>query len=629
MFLGLFATSPNTALPPALAQHRLQLPAVFPTADGDGTYTAHGLKLYDHRRFDTWRDQDAEVPLVCPHTGAVLAFWGRLDNRDDLIAALNTSQATTSSATDATLVLAAWHQWGEMLPEHLIGDFALALFDPAQQGLLLVRDPLGVKPLYVSEQDGVLALANSVSALRTLPGWHLTPDTDWMARYMIGQSKSDTATGYREIHKVPPGQAEWWQRGQAPRQWTYHQWRDDAPWADRRDPVWVERYRSVLEESIRCRMHSDHPLGTENSGGIDSATITAYLAHFLGTPGDRLHSFGFALCEQEPAYILETSQACQITHNYLITAHGAFDDTELRINQALAVLGYPEEHGNGSGHIPFYRECQQRGIRTLFSGFGGDEVVTNPGHLLRYELLDRHAYANLWNILPGDPLRRSLRLGKALTLGRRSPKYRPTFLAAWRERWPHHLLRHEIVDRLDLHQEYMETARYDAPYRRINSFILDGLMPMPYIAARLDNCTLMGASYGIDYRWPLWDVRLVQQYLSTPSIEKVGPRGMGRYLHRRAIDAVVPKRVAWKPSKDMGYGQLHKAQNQRLQILATDTEHWLADLAPALVDLIDQNKLQRQLQQLKQGAGERDQALGFVFTQQIARLHQLHRWLVT
>jgi Asparagine synthase. len=152
---------------------------------------------------------------------------------------------------------------------------------------------------------------------------------------------------------------------------------------------------------------------------------------------------------------------------------------------------------------------------------------------------------------------------------------------------------------------------------------------MPYIATRLDNCTLMGASYGIDYRWPLWDVRLVQQYLSTPSIEKVGPRGMGRYLHRRAIDAVVPKRVAWKPSKDMGYGQLHKMQHQRLKTLAADTERWLADLAPALVDLIDQDKLQRQLQQLKQGAGEREQGLGFFFTRQIASLHQLHRWLVT
>ena len=287
-------------------------------------------------------------------------------------------------------------------------------------------------------------------------------------------SKSDRDTGYREVHKLPPDHALTLSANGQTRLWRHHHWRDDAPDARRRDPQWVEAYREVLEEAIRCRMHSDFPLGSENSGGIDSATITAYLAHFLGTPGDRLHSFGFALCEQEPAYILETSQAKGITHNYLITARGAFDDRDARIDQALQVLGYPEEHGNGSGHIPFYRECQLRGIGTLFSGFGGDEV--------------------------------------------------------------------------DLHHTYMETARYDAPYRRINAFILDGLLQMPYIATRLENCTLMAASHGIDYRWPLWDVRMVQQYLSTPSIENVGPKGIGRYLHRRAIDAVVPKRVAWKPT---------------------------------------------------------------------------------
>ena len=627
MFVGLFATDPATPLPPALAQHPLRLPDVFGAGDRAGTHAAPGLLVHDQRRFNTWRDEDERVPLVCPHTGSVLAFWGRLDNRDELVAALGSAYDAATGSTDAALVLAAWRRWGDALPDHLLGDFALALYDPAQQGLLLLRDPLGVKPLYVSVQDGVLAFANSASALRTLPGWRLTPDVDWMARYLVGQSKSDTATGYLEIHKVAPGQAQWWQRGKPLRQWTYHAWRDDAPWARRRDPVWVERYRSVLEESIRCRMDSDYPLGTENSGGIDSATITAYLAHFLGTPGDRLHSFGFALCEQEPAYILETSQACQITHNYLITARGAFDDADARLDRTLAVLGYPQEHGNGSGHMPFYRECEQRGIRTLFSGFGGDEVVTSPAHLLRFELLDRHDYANLWNILPERPIGRALTLVRAMTLDRRSPAYRPNFLAAWRQRWPHQIMRSEVVERLDLHHEYMETARYDAPYRRVNAFIVDGLLQMPYIAARLDNCTLMAASHGIDYRWPLWDVRLVQQYLSTPSIEKVGPKGMGRYLHRRAIDGVVPKRVAWKPSKDMGYGQHHKDQSLRLTTRASETEHWVSELTPALPELIDRDKLQRQLQQIKQGAGERGQVMGLMFRQNVNKLRWLDRWL--
>ena len=146
----------------------------------------------------------------------------------------------------------------------------------------------------------------------------------------------------------------------------------------------------------------------------------------------------------------------------------------------------------------------------------------------------------------------------------------------------------------------METARYDAPYRRINDFILQKLLKMPYIATRLENCTVMAAHYGVDYRWPLWDVRLVQQYLSTPSIEKVGPKGVGRYLHCRAIEHLVPKQIAWKPSKDMGYGAANQeSQTRLLPLMANRAEALEADLHLDLSALVDRAKLRDQIRQVR------------------------------
>ena len=550
---------------------------------------------------------------------------GRLDNLPALRAALG-AESPTPGAPLADWLLAGWRRWGVALPEHLLGDFAFTLHDSGRRTTFLARDPLGVKPLYYTVQQGRLIHAFSVAELRRLPGLTLTPDTDWMARYLLHLSMSDTLTGYREVFKLPPGHSLTWDGHGDPVLRRYHHWRDDAPFASRRDSRWVEAYRALLEEAIRCRMDDAAPIGTENSGGIDSATITAYLAHFLGEPGDRLHSFGFATCEQEPAMILATSQARRIVHNYLITARSANEDWDARVDHTLAILGYPEEHGNGSGHTPFYRECQKRGIRTLHSGFGGDEVVTNPGYHLRWELLDRHQYGALWDILPGNPVTRSLRLGKVATLGRGKPAYNPNFLAAWNARWPHQWLRPEVVERLDLQAEYLETARYDAPYRRINDFILRKLLQMPYIATRLENCTLMAAAYGVEYCWPLWDVRLVQQYLSTPSIEKVGPKGVSRYLHRRAIDGIVPKSVAWKPSKDMGYGvAMQNFRERGLQQMAERARALEADLHPDLAALIDGPKLKAQIQRALQGTDD----LGFTFTfmRGLGALHQLDRWL--
>ena len=627
MFAGFMSLEPSLR-PDAVvdaAEWRAAL-APYHRPDREGFWQAGPACLLELRVFNGPATRDEQVPLVCPVTGVALAFWGRLDDREELAAALGIEERARDGTSDAKLALAAWRRWGEALPEKLLGDFALAVVDPARRRVFLARDPLGVKPLYYRLDGRLLAFATSVAALRRLKGAAPTPDPDWIARYVLRMSMSDRRTGYREVVKLPPGHCLTVGRDDREHVRRWHSWRDNPPPATRRDPRWVADYRAVLEKAIRCRMGSDRPLGSENSGGLDSATITAFLAYFLGDPGDRLHSFGFAYGELEPAFILETSQARRIVHNYVITSPAGLDDRDATIDRALRVLGYPEEHGNASGHTPFYRECELRGIRTLFSGFGGDEVATHPGSHLRWELLDAGQYDALWGILRGNVVTRTLRLGKAATIGRKKPAFNPNFLAAWNARWPHQLLLPEVVARLDLHTKYMETARYDAPYRRINDFILQRLLPAPYVATRLENCTLMAASYGIDYCWPLWDVRLVQQYLSTPSIEKVGPHGIGRYLHRRALDGVVPQRVAWKPSKDMGYARLRQeGQGTALIAVAEQARRLEADLHPAVSELIDRQKLREQIARAAQGKG--GDAFAFSFRRGVHAITWLDRWL--
>lgn len=627
MFAGVLGYS-NAPLPEKWVNIQDWHQALYPylAPDRVGHWSQANALLVESLVFNTpWSHYTQQIPGQAQQL--VVAFWGRLDNRAELAQQLGLDQHQLQTLPDPQLVLAGWQRWGKKLPEQLLGDFAFAIIDSESNQLFLARDPLGVKPLYYWPHAQGLFFATTVRAFRCLQGLQPTPDLDWMAHYIVHLSMSHRRTGYEEIVKLPPGHYLVVSGEGHQELHRYHDWRDDAPPAPRRHPRWLEAYRAVLEESIRCRMASNYPLGTENSGGIDSATITAYLAQFLGEPEDNLHSFGFALCELEPAYILETSQHCNIVHNYLITSRtDSAKNQRHRMQRTLRVLGYPEEHGNASFHIPFYQECQQRGIRTLFSGYGGDEVVTNPGNHIRWELLDGHQYAALWDILPGNPLFRSLRLAKSITLGRKRPAYNPTFFRSWNRRWPHQIVRADVVERLDLHGTYMATARHDAPYRRINDWIINGLLQMSYVPTRLENCTLMAASYGIEYQWPLWDVRLVQQYLSTPSLEKVGPNGIGRFLHRRAISGIVPRRVAWKPSKDMGYARAkEKFYETDIPRIAEQVRETEANLHPALVELIDQNKLREQIRIAQQG--KTDDAFGFSFVKSTTALQWLNDWL--
>lgn len=82
----------------------------------------------------------------------------------------------------------------------------------------------------------------------------------------------------------------------------------------------------------------------------------------------------------EPEYIIETSRHAGIVHNYLVTARRRPTDAD--IERQLAAVGYPEEAGSAMAGIPFFEDCRRHGIGTLFSGFGGDEGVTNSGSLL-------------------------------------------------------------------------------------------------------------------------------------------------------------------------------------------------------------------------------------------------------
>src|SRR5205814_3001 len=89
-----------------------------------------------------------EIQPVADATGAMLAFDGRLDNRDELLIALERDSTVSPESPDSVLVLAAYRAFGDDAPARLNGDFAFGLFDPLRKQLLLARDALGVRPLY-------------------------------------------------------------------------------------------------------------------------------------------------------------------------------------------------------------------------------------------------------------------------------------------------------------------------------------------------------------------------------------------------------------------------------------------------------------------------------------------------
>lgn len=135
----------------------------------------------------------------------------------------------------------------------------------------------------------------------------------------------------------------------------------------------------------------------------------------------------------------------------------------------------------------------------------------------------------------------------------------------------------------DIEADTLRAAQYDAPYRTVNAFIL-GDRWSPATSIRTADCSVVAAAFGLEYVWPLLDARLMQQYLSTPTVWKYG-RGYGRYLHRRAISGVVPDAVAWKASKSMLGPSDQTRLDDRSHVRPPERDY--DELHPSVRDLID------------------------------------------
>lgn len=626
MFAGLLpfpADCPAQALlPPGLRQRLHANPGLPHHRAGNSLWLPA-------RSLQPWWPRDETQWHTNPHDGTLVAFWGRLDNRDDLDRCWSSPAGSCDNdAQDAARIARGWGQVGPACVEALVGDFAFVLVSPSTRRLLLARDPLGVKPLsYRIDREGI-RVASNLPLLRELVPAPSAPDADWMLRYLVQASAHETRTAFPDLLRLAPGHCLLVEDGiaSAPRRWFT--WRDEQSPGLRRDEQWVERYRERLVEAVRCRWSGDAIIAGESSAGIDSSAIIALLAQQVPDAERRVMSVGLAMMDDEARDILGLSRQLGLRHNHILTRQ-VIDAEDAEIERSLRTIGHPEENGIAIGIAPLHEVCRERGARHLFSGFGGDEGVSHFGQPLRRELVDQKRYRDVFDVTEGRLVKRSLRTLRACWTG--MPAEQAALLArgggiAHPALRTDGLLRTEALERLGLPQEMKARLRAREDCRTVNAAVIEHGMHAPHVASRLEGCTLMAASRGLEYHWPLLDVRLVQQYLDTPGIEKVGPNGMTRYLHRRAIAPWVLDRITWRPTKDTGLGaQMGRVGETAQKTAAKRARRLAADGHARLDEFMVRATLQDVAGRAEQGRLPPIAAIGF--QRQVRNLRWLDAWL--
>src|SRR3989442_1004237 len=233
-------------------------------------------------------------PEACARVGAAPPLAGslhadaRIDNRAELCSVLS----APSTVTDAELILQAYARWGERCPEHLLGDFAFALWDARRGFLFCARDHFGVKPFYYHHRPGRLfAFASEIKGLLVLSDVPRRLNETRVADYLVPLLEDKEITFYEGIVRLPPAHHMTVSRDGV-RIEQYWALDPDREIRMKSDGEYAAAFREIFTEAVRCRLARPIPVGSMLSGGLDSSSIVFVAPKLLAEDGSReLHTF--------------------------------------------------------------------------------------------------------------------------------------------------------------------------------------------------------------------------------------------------------------------------------------------------------------------------------------------------
>lgn len=456
----------------------------------------------------------------------------RIDGRPDLIRRLRcVGRAVSEESTPGELILHAYHSFGERFTDHLIGDFAFALWDARSKKLICCRDHFGVRPFFFFRAGELFGFASHMDALLVHPRVSDRLNETSVADFLLfGADQDPERTIYRDILCLPPASRI---------EMTPADFRLDRYWAlpghaeTRRANVaeYVENFMELFEQAVADRLPSG-PLALQMSGGMDSTSIAAVAAP-RSTEGRPVTAYNLCCRSVLPEH--EERQYAEIAAAHLgiplvcqdIGGYGLFER-----DPALHTTG-PVAYPHLAAHSDTFKRIEQAGGHVLLSGHGGDAVMRpsasyypnllRSGHLLKLAKEIAHHVRHTGS-LAGMGLRSMLRASPpAPDSTPRQPDWIDTDFAArvklnsrWENGW----------------QTY--NGGVDA-YRQLQQ---------PWLSRNFEAIEALDTP--VIVRYPFYDIRLVEFLMGLPNF-MLGDK----FVLREAMRGALPDSIRLRPKKGM------------------------------------------------------------------------------
>ena len=456
----------------------------------------------------------------------------RIDARDELRRALAArGRRVEAACEDAALVLHAWHAWGEDCVTHLLGDYALAIWEADRRRLFLATDRFGVKPLFHARVGEAVAFGNTFDSLRAHSGVGDDPDESALADFLLFErSLEPGATGLAAIRRVPPASRMTFDRGGVRCEAYWHP-PQDTQVDFRRAGDYAERFREVLQLAVDDRLRARR-VTVQMSGGLDSTALAALARRSLcarHAPFDlRAHTvvYDSLLPDEERHFSTLAARSLGIP-----VTHHAGDEDRLYGGFERYAARFPEPfHGPDLGVGFAALEAAAGRARVTLTGYDGDALLN-----------DSPKPYWLWLV----------RRGRWLELARSTARH------AWRRRrlWPRsrgeqtpappfpEWIQEALSTRLGLRERWEAFHRKSHPRHALRPNAHARLADMLETPALFDQYDAGVTGLALECRHPFLDLRVVEFCLALPP----EPWCVGKEVLRRAMDGILPAAIVRRP----------------------------------------------------------------------------------
>lgn len=572
------AKADGRALGPVLDALRARGP------EGQGQWSGRSLAL-GHSLLATTPEAATEaLPLCHGPSGCVITADVRLDNRGELVERLAPGRRDIG---DGELVLLAYLEWNEDCLDHLLGDFAFAIWDARKGRLFAARDPMGMRQLcFAHVPHRIFVFATDPGAVAAHPAIERRVSLARVAECIDGLEGADMrGTFYEGVHRLEAAHCLTLQEGRLD---CRRYWRFD-PQPELRlksDAEYAEVLLAELRQAVRPRLRSRTRVGAMLSGGMDSSAICAVAAQILAESG------------QGP---LDTFSVVGPDRTGCVESRAIHDALAIKgIRPHLIPLGPPPELADRLREMgrnldnPFdalmtlpravYTAASDSGINVVVDGIGGDVALTSYTYVAR--LLGKRKLARAFLEAKGERDYWGPQVSAWKTLGRSAAQIFAPRLWALRSAIKQRRADGEAVSRgrvapwlaqeAPLAQSRRAMHDRDRQYDLIDDVEMVRQMTSPYLIAGRERYDRVASAVGVEPRDAFLDLRFLRFCASLP-IEQLQSNGFPKAVLRRAMAGMVPDAVRWRPGKQ------HLGQSMNRGILkAGELVHRIDEMRPML-----------------------------------------------